>query len=380
MADLQISELDLEHSGLLRGGPAPTDDEQPERQATSRVEPGTPSSIDDLLPQPDVGAPEANPSSKRGKDLTRRSDWDETELDLSWLGRFDADAKLAIGRLLFRDLQLGQTQLTLALKDRVLSASFDDVQLYDGRASGNLRIDTTGKVPALGANLVLNGISALPLLKDAAGFHWISGNGKTTLAVSGQGRSERQMVESLTGTAEIAIADGAIVGINITNIIHGLERGRIPSFDLSATEKTDFSELSASFLIENGVAQNRDLHLASPLLRVAGAGTISLSARQLDYTLRPKLVVGQDGAQGLAGVELPVKITGSWDKPSVSADINGVVKDPQHVVDAVKRLRKQLKGKKAEEALRKVLGGGSPQDGSPPQKPRELLRQLLKQQ
>jgi AsmA protein len=379
MADLQISELDLERSGLLQGGPAPTDDQQPERQATYRAEPGTPSSIDDLLPQPDVSAPEANPSSKRGKDVTRRSGWDETELDLSWLGRFDADAKLEIGRLLFRDLRLGQTQLTLALKDRVLSASLDDVQLYEGRARGNLRIDTTGRVPALGAKLALTGVSALPLLKDAAGFHWISGNGTMTLAVSGQGRSERQIVESLTGTAEIAIADGAMVGINLPKIIRGLERGRIPSFDHSAADKTDFSELAASFSIENGVAQNRDLRLASPLLRAAGAGTIDISRRQLDYTLRPKPAAGQDGAQGLAGIELPVKITGSWDKPNVAADINGVVKDPQQVVDAVKRLGKQLKGKKAEEALRKLLGG-SPEDGGPPQKPRELLRQLLKQQ
>jgi AsmA protein len=380
MAELQISELDLQRSGLLQGAPAPPDGPQPERRATSRAESRTPSSIDDLLPQPVSGAPHTSPSSKRVKDLTRRSGWDETELDLSWLGHFDADAKLAIGRLLLRDLRLGQTQLTLALKDRVLSAGLDDVQLYEGRARGNLRIDTAGKVPAVGANLALDGISALPLLKDAAGFHWISGNGKMTLAVSGQGTSERQIVESLTGTADVAIADGALVGIDVPKIIRGLEGGRIPSFDRSAAEKTEFSELAAGFAIANGVAQNRDLHLDSALLRVAGAGTIDLPARQLDYTLRPKLAAGQDGAPALSGIELPVRISGPWDKPNVAADIDAVVKDPQPVVDAVKQLGKQLKGKKAEEALRKLLGGGSPNDGSPPQKPRELLRQLLKGQ
>ena len=39
----------------------------------------------------------------------------------------------------------------------------------------------------------------------------------------------------------------------------------------SQTEKTDFSELSASFQIADGVARNRDLELKSPLLRLTGA-------------------------------------------------------------------------------------------------------------
>jgi AsmA protein len=99
--------------------------------------------------------------------------------------------------------------------------------------------------------------------------------------------------------------------------------------------------------------------------------------------VRPKLVAdlsGQGGARSLAGIELPVKITGPWDKPSVAADIGAVVKDPNQVVETVKELGKRLKSKEAKEALRNLLGGASNQDGTSPQKPSEVLKQLLKRQ
>jgi AsmA protein len=380
-ADLHVAELDLTRLAPLWGWS--TDNRRPERQGPPGFGGRTPASIEDLLRRPVRGAPNAEWSPAPVNGFIPRTGWDDTELNPSWLGRVDADAKLGIGRLLWRDIRLDKTQVTLALKDRVLSAAFDDVPLYNGRARGHLRIDATGEVPAIGVNLALDGISALPLLKDAAGFDWIAGNGRITLAISGQGQSERQIVESLTGTADVAIRNGALVGFNFPKIIHRLARGRLSGVDRAAGEKTEFSELAASFTIENGVAQNRDLRLVSPLLHAAGAGTINLAARQLDYTIRPKLVAdlsGHGGAQGPAGIELPVKITGPWDKPSIAADMAAVVRDPQQVVETVNQLRKQFKGKNAEQALRNLLGGSFVQDGSSRQKPGEPRKDLLKRQ
>ena len=121
-------------------------------------------------------------------------------------------------------------------------------------------------------------------------------------------------------------------------VFSGLER--------SPTEKTDFSEMAASFTIQNGVATNKDLRLLSPQLRITGAGTASLGDRTMDYTLRPKLV-GQPAVQGgpadATGLEIPVKLTGSWDKPTVAPDIDGVLKNPDQAVDTLKQLGKQFK-------------------------------------
>ncbi len=101
----------------------------------------------------------------------------------------------------------------------------------------------------------------------------------------------------------------------------------------SPAEKTDFSELTGSFVITDGIAKNDDLQLASPLLRATGAGSVDLPARSLDYTVRPKLVAslaGQDGDKDLHGIEIPLHFTGSWENPEIQPDIAGAHQQPRY--------------------------------------------------
>jgi len=201
--------------------------------------------------------------------------------------------------------------------------------------------------------------------------------------VAGRGRSERRMVETLTGEAQFAFRDGALVGYNIPKIIRGLQQGRISGLDRDLTQKTDFSELTATFKIANGIADNRDLQVTGPLLRVTGAGTADMPRRTLDYTIRPKVVAslnGQGGAQSAPGFEVPVKITGSWDRPNLKPDLDGVLKDPDKAIEAAKEIGKQLKGKDVKNVVRGLLGSdGDPDDNKKKKKAREFLNQFLKE-
>ena len=65
----------------------------------------------------------------------------------------------------------------------------------------------------------------------------------------------------------------------------------------------------------------------------------------------------QGGPINLAGIEVPVKIKGSWDQPSISPDLQGIIKDPSKAVDVVREIGKQLGGKKAGDLLKGLLGG-----------------------
>src|SRR5690606_2390853 len=118
----------------------------------------------------------------------------------------------------------------------------------------------------------------------------------------------------------------------------------------------------------------------SALVQVTGSGTADLPRRTLDYTVRPKLLTGSttSGDKPPAGLELPVQITGSWDDPKYTADIDSVLKNPDNVVEAVRDIRRRLKGKKLGEALDDLLGGGNEDDDGKKPKARDLLRQFLK--
>lgn len=194
-------------------------------------------------------------------------------------------------------------------------------------------------------------------------MNWLSGKANVTLDITGTGTSQLQLVESVNGKASVKFSDGAIVGFNLAGAIRQIQQGKLPNLQTSSSEKTDFSELNGTFNIINGVAQNQDLQLISPLLRVTGAGNIHLAPRTIDYTVKPKLVASLEGQQGnaaLSGLEIPVQITGSWDKPKYEPDLKGVLADPDKAVGAIKEAAKKFKGKNTDEIVDSLLGG----DGS----------------
>ncbi len=347
--NLQIAELDLNRYALPTAGAAASVPSVKARAVPSqKIAPaGKPAqSIEDLLrANPNQPAP----AGTRVQGYTRRLGWSEETIDLSAFRLFDADLKLALGSLIYRGLKVGQTQMRVGLKDRALTAHFDDVQLYDGRGRGLLTIDGTTPVPVIGANLAVDGTSAAHLLKDAADFEWVAGRAKVNFAVSGQGMTEHQIMSSLQGKADVQFKDGAIVGYNVSNMLRGLAQGRFSGLERSPAEKTDFSEMAASFTIQNGIAQNKDLRLISPQLRITGAGSANLGDRTMDYMLRPKLVAqATAGTTEGGGLEIPVKLNGSWDRPTIAPDIDGVLKNPDQAIDTIKQLGKQFQEKNPE--------------------------------
>lgn len=367
-ADLRVSQLKLDNympgeggTGAPRPAPPPVAVSPPPHSPSP-----SPQSIEDLLDQP----------GPRVKGFTQRAGWSGEQLDLASLGLLDADARLGVVDMTYGKIRMDSAQLVVALEDRVLKTTFADVKLYQGRGTGLVTLDATGPDAVFGANLQLDAIAAEPLLKDASGIDWLAGTGDATLALSGRGDSQAAIVQSLNGKADIAVQNGALIGFNLGGAMRAISEGKVPDFDGSPSERTDFSALTGSFVITAGIAKNDDLMLASPLLRAGGSGIVDLPQRSLDYTLRPKLVAsraGQGGEQNLAGLEIPLHITGPWDRPNVAPDIAGAINNPG-TVEAVKELGKQFKGKSAGEVVDDLFGKS--EDGQP-SKAERLLQKFL---
>lgn len=388
-ANLQLTVLDLNKYMRPSGSPPPAAAPAPKAAAPADKKAGAKQapaqSIEELLNN------DAANRATKVHGYAQRDGWSSEAIDFSALGLVDADAKLSLGRLLFQNIKVGQSQLTVALKNRVMKSNFDEIQLYGGRGRGFITLDATPvKSASLGANMTVEGLDAMPFLKDAADFDKLSGKAKLVLAVAGQGASQLQLVETLNGKAEFRFADGAVSGINVAGMVRGISQGKLSGLNASPSEKTDFSELSSTWAIANGVATNQDLSMVSPLLRLSGAGTVSLPPRQVDYMMRPKLVsslAGQGGKVDESGLEIPVRVHGTFDKLSYTPDLGGILKDPNKALDQVKKLGEQFKGKNANEIMKGILGGGGTpaQPGQTPQQqpkidPKGLLDQFLKPQ
>src|SRR3546814_5044577 len=63
---------------------------------------------------------------------------------------------------------------------------------------------------------------------------------------------------------------------------------------------------------------------------MTGAGKVPLPQRTVDYLVKPKLVgsiEGQGGGSDVAGVTVPIKVTGPWHDISYKPDLEGMLKD-----------------------------------------------------
>ncbi len=282
-------------------------------------------------------------------------EWSDDPIDLAPLKLADADFKFSVGSILMKKLKIDQSRLEMVLKDGLLTADLSELNLYKGKGQGQLVVDGRGAVPTIKAAMKLDGVEAEPLLKDATGNDRLSGKGAMQFNGTATGRSQRALVSALNGNGNIAFHDGAIKGINLAAMVRNVS---------SSEEKTDFSSLTGSYTIANGILTNKDLEMIAPLLRVKGAGTCDLPKRTVDYRITPKVVAstqGQGGKFAKAGIVVPVIVTGRWDDLHYQPDVAGALE--QNAEGAVKGL------------IQGVKPGGSPGGNVP--NPGSLLKNLF---
>ena len=269
------------------------------------------------------------------------ADWSDEPIELA-LGGVDLAFEFTLEGLKAQEVTLGRTVLALNMAGPKLVADLKDFNLYNGKGQGRLTVDTASGQPRIDKQFTLTGLEALPFLTDAADFGRLEGTADATFALSTAGGTERQLVENLNGDGKVVFADGAVVGVNIAAMVRNVGSAFL-SAEANETRKTDFAELAGSFVITNGVLTNDDLLLQAPALRISGSGTLDLPARIVDYRIEPKAAAtleGQSGQTDVAGVLVPVVVTGPFDDPSFEPDLGSLV---EKAIEDPKALKKEVK-------------------------------------
>ena len=277
----------------------------------------------------------------------------EAPIDLSALKGLSLKGGLKIGELVVSNVKLEKVDVgTQASGGRVqinpLAAS-----LYQGSLTGSASVNANTHQLALKAQL--DGVAIGPLLRDALKSDLLEGRGNVALDVQTGGATVSAMKKALSGSASLNLRDGALKGVNLDSAIkkaRSLGGSKPAEQKADRTERTDFAEIGASFVIKNGVAHNEDLSAKSPLLRLSGSGDVNIGANSIDYVAKAS-VVGSSGGQGgkdaaeLHGVTVPVRITGPLDAPRFRVDLGA----------AAGQAVKQKAGEKLKERVQDRLKG-----------------------
>ena len=283
---------------------------------------------------------------------------EDTPVDLSFLKGLNANGRLQVGALQAQGVKLANVKAEVHAANGKLDIAPHSANLYDGSMSGAISAQADGRVAL---KETMNGVNVGPLLRDAAQKDLLEGKGTVALDVNAAGKSVNAMKKALAGTARVALKDGAIKGINLAEVFRRA-KSALGSADAKAqareAQQTDFSEMTASFTIRNGVAHNEDLDVKAPLFRISGKGDIDIGNSTIDYVTNATVVATTKGQGGsdlaqLSGLTVPVHLVGPFDALKYQVDYSA----------AATQFAKSKAGERIRSAIEERLGIAKPPAG-----------------
>ncbi|MCL1076104.1 AsmA family protein [Shewanella dokdonensis] len=305
--------------------------------------------LDKLLP----AAPETSNKDAQPKASSPAA---TTEPDLSGMKAVNMTLGLSVKSLKVAGLTTENWVMNAKLNNGVLELQQMTADLYQGKLNASAKVDGRQPVASYSFNSSLSQVHLRPLLTDAAQIDMLAGNANITAKGSGSSLLPDNIKKNLDVNGSFNIADGALYGINIPLMIRNAQaklKGDLSS-PKAEEQKTDFTSLTGNFTVKDGVANNPDLAMSSPLIRLSGAGGANLLQESLDYRLKTALVdtlkgQGGKGSEQLAGIEIPLLISGSFAEPKFSLDTDALFKNK--LKDEAEKAKDKLK-----DSLFKKLG------------------------
>ncbi|MGS0922649.1 AsmA family protein [Neisseria gonorrhoeae] len=224
------------------------------------------------------------------------------------LGRLsgNVEAHLKIGSIQLPGLQLDDMETYLhADKDHIALSRFKS-GLYGGDTEGGISIANT-RPATYRLQQNASNIQIQPLLQDLFGFHSFSGNGDAVIDLTASGENRKQLIRSLQGSLSLNISNGAWHGIDMDSILKNGLSGKISG-------STPFYRFTLNSEISDGISRHIDTELFSDSLYVTSNGYTNLDTQELSEDVLIRNAVHPKNKP------IPLKITGTVDKPSITVD------------------------------------------------------------
>lgn len=308
------------------------------------------------------------PPPPEGEEAAAKDEADAaaTELPVEALRKLNLDGTITVTEMTAINLKYRDAKLQVKAKNGVVRLHPFGAKMYDGSYAGDITLNVQKKQPRLSVNERITGVQAGPLLLDLTGNDRLQGRADVTAKFTGTGITPDELKKSVSGTAAFSFTDGAVKGVNIASLIRNAQaklKGQEVPPD-NQPNQTDFALMKGTANVTNGLVNNDDLLLQSPFLRISGKGQTHLAEETIDYTLTTKLVGSLEGQGGksleeLKGVAIPVRIGGTYSKPTYTPDLGAALSEAAKakVEEKVEKEKEKLKEKLEEKVGEKLLKG-----------------------
>lgn len=262
-------------------------------------------------------------------DWIRRYQNDATHLDLGAIKDMNLNGSLHAGEIRVAKLKAGRVAAAIKIEQSELTLAPLTARFYGGVLSGSFSATAQG-TPQLRLVQNLSGVQIDALLADTGAIGKLAGKGNIALDFSSQGASIGGLRKALNGSLSLALGRGSIAGIDLgAALVDGKDElgSKVAArvHEARFSERSGFSQLKAVFNVRDGVSRGNSFELKYPLYRVAGEGNIARASGTVDYRLNATVASGLKRRSAgdlaeLSGVTVPVRVSGSWDAPSITLD------------------------------------------------------------
>jgi AsmA protein len=278
---------------------------------------------------------------------TNESNWDQLPIALDGLADMNLDLRLSAASIKIANAQLGRTAVAANMRDGKLDVTIGESQAFGGVVKGAVGIAIANGGAEAMTHVQFVDVDLESCLGQVFGIQKIAGRGNLMLNIDGAGDSVLAMTNTLNGTASLTAHDGALVGLNVEQLLRRLERRPLSGNGDFRSGRTPYDQLVLNLAIDHGVVAVQDMHIDGPAVRLAVGGQASVPMRDLDLKGTATLISSATANE----FELPFVVQGRWDDPIMLPDPQSLIRHS----GAAAPLLDAVKGRTAGEAVRSVI-------------------------
>jgi AsmA protein len=259
------------------------------------------------------------------------------EIPADLIRSFNARGNLKIsranlGNILFENVTVGVNSDDGVLRIHPIAADF-----FDGGYRGDIRIDASGDVPSIAVNEAINDVNLASMARAMFEVDNVTGTVNGSFQLGGRGADMDVIRRDLDGRMSVELRDGAWEG---TDVWYEMRRARsyfkgLPQPAAPETPRTQFSTMTASGAVTDGVLQNDDFFAELPFMQMKGRGSVNFVEATVDYSVTGRVLekpefmtdVSPEEIEDFTSAVIPFRITGSLASPAIRPDVEAMLKD-----------------------------------------------------
>jgi AsmA protein len=252
-------------------------------------------------------------------------DWSRVPIVLDGLTDFDLDLRLSAAKIDLTNAKLGRTAISANMREGRLMVTIGESQAFGGVLKGSLGFGKENNGAEIKSELQFADVDLESCLGDLFGIHRLEGRGTLAVAIEGAGDSVLALTQTLSGSATLTATQGALVGLNVEQLLRRLELRPLSGGGDFRRGRTPFDKITMAMKLAAGTATVEHVTLESPAVKLAVAGTASIPDRDLDLKGTARLV-GAHAANVASDFELPFVVQGPWDDPIMLPDAESLIR------------------------------------------------------